>query len=150
MYNKTEAFYLHHTNQVFQKYKLFVKQDYGIPDYYKIQFKLKNYQLPDYKKMLKFWKEEINIDVKYLQFSTVLRRYINAFYNDVETYLFYEYLYPVYFQNPDCQGLKWTEDDICPYKFDLTNAQQPVRIAHTQNQKFGRVQFPQLHAFDYV
>lgn len=150
LHNKTESYYLHHTTHVFQKFKLYIKQNHKIPDYYRMQFKLKNYQLPGWDKLLGFWKDEIGIDVKYLHYSVVLRRYINAFLNDVEIYLFQEYLYPIYFQNERCLQYKWTSDDECPYKFDFTNPHQPVRIAHREHQKFGGVQFPKLHGFDYV
>lgn len=148
--NKTEEFYIHHTAHVFQKFKLYVKQEHGIPDYYKLMFKLKDYQMPEYQQLLDFWTKEFTIDVKYLHYATVLRRYINAFYNDVERYLFHEYLYPVYFQNKNFKALKWTADEVCPYKFDFQNHERPVMIAHSQNKKFGKVEFPKVHAFDYV
>lgn len=150
LHSKIEAFYLHHTSHIFQKFKQYVKHKLNIPDNYKMQFKLKNYQLPSFEKLLDFWKQEINIDVKYLHFSVVLRRYINAFLNDVEIHLFQEYLYPIYFKDEQCQQSKWTVNDECPYKFDFSNVHQPVRIAHKQHQKFGGVQFLRLHAFDYV
>uniref|UniRef100_A0A8D9BKM7 Uncharacterized protein n=1 Tax=Cacopsylla melanoneura TaxID=428564 RepID=A0A8D9BKM7_9HEMI len=150
LYNKTEEYYIHQTAHVFQKFKLYMKQVHGIPDYYKMQFKLKNYQLPQYQQMVDFWKKEVAIDIRYLHFSTVLRRYIDAFYNDVETYLFHEYLLPMYFQNENSAKMKWTQDDGCPYKFDFSNPDRPVKVMHAQNRKFGRVEFPQLHAFDYI